>query len=855
MNIEINSKAKKHKIAFSSMALRANLVDLNVNKISPSFKINEQSKRILSVKNQNKNINKKEFDTNDDKQDKSKSNLNSTGINNESSLMNNYIKQQSHLDSSRNIKNSSIKKNLLNNYINIYSNNIDEKNKNKEYLFHYNTTDNNNNCKINNNAVTKRCRHKQVKREIYSNNNKNYLKLDNNNNNNNKINFIRNLNTKIIVSSKTNSNEYKDNKSITISINKKIKDNNLFNFSKKNKSLLDYNFIKNKLNQKAIKNHMLENSKDNKENIEMNINNKNLYNFKSSTINNKIRRIKSPQNNKITKKNNSISKYINSNKIFKNSFYKINSKENKMKENNEIYFDENELNENLLSITTGKFKEIKINEQMINKVLYFRTECNEIFNKIKNENNKDNIMDLNQIHNEKNTNEKKVSCSTIIVNKNDNNKEKISNIKEDENFQNIKNIIKNNLDYKMNKKKNILRKYSDNSSNKLSKFNTDIILENAFLNNSNGKNDKDKNLNINPDYFSSEKNNKTNSILINKEFKKARKRFKSINLNIQTKNPKSLNHRKNTFYGLFNLDKFIKIFFSFCEYDDDLRKKFSLISKETYKKIKPLIYQKISEIIFKYSENKDDRNKIKIYLIKNKSSLIKLSPAILLKKYTDLIFENNNKYDIEIKKDLTRTFPNDILFKYGNPHYNKLYHILTAYSNYNKNIGYIQGLNFISAHIIYFFEEEIDEFTFLDAIINKFELDKIFLDNQFLKIKLEKINLLLIEKLPKLNKFLSNIKLNFDFFITSWILTLFSNSMETEYLSIIWDFIIIFGWKFVKYFILNILISCENDILNSTLDNLTSIKKNIFKNEIFKKNFNSLIDDSVQSMIKDYEFI
>ena len=167
MNIEINSKAKKHKIAFSSMALRANLVDLNVNKISPSFKINEQSKRILSVKNQNKNINKKEFDTNDDKQDKSKSNLNSTGINNESSLMNNYIKQQSHLDSSRNIKNSSIKKNLLNNYINIYSNNIDEKNKNKEYLFHYNTTDNNNNCKINNNAVTKRCRHKQVKREIY----------------------------------------------------------------------------------------------------------------------------------------------------------------------------------------------------------------------------------------------------------------------------------------------------------------------------------------------------------------------------------------------------------------------------------------------------------------------------------------------------------------------------------------------------------------------------------------------------------------------------------------------------------------------------------------------------------------
>ena len=103
--------------------------------------------------------------------------------------------------------------------------------------------------------------------------------------------------------------------------------------------------------------------------------------------------------------------------------------------------------------------------------------------------------------------------------------------------------------------------------------------------------------------------------------------------------------------------------------------------------------------------------------------------------------------------------------------------------------------------------------------------------------------------------FLSNIKLNFDFFITSWILTLFSNSMETEYLSIIWDFIIIFGWKFVKYFILNILISCENDILNSTPNNLTYIQKNMFRNEIFKKNFNRLIKDSVLSMIKDDDFI
>ena len=91
--------------------------------------------------------------------------------------------------------------------------------------------------------------------------------------------------------------------------------------------------------------------------------------------------------------------------------------------------------------------------------------------------------------------------------------------------------------------------------------------------------------------------------------------------------------------------------------------------------------------------------------------------------------------------------------------------------------------------------------------------------------------------MPKLNTFLSNIKLNFEFFITSWILTLFSNSMETEFLSIIWDYIIIFGWKFANYFILNILTLCENDIINSSQNNLTYIQKYIFKNEYLIKIF------------------
>ena len=67
--------------------------------------------------------------------------------------------------------------------------------------------------------------------------------------------------------------------------------------------------------------------------------------------------------------------------------------------------------------------------------------------------------------------------------------------------------------------------------------------------------------------------------------------------------------------------------------------------------------------------------------------------------YNDFLFESN-KYDNEIKKDLARTFPDNILFKYGNIYYNKLYHILTAYANLNKKLVIIKEL--IILQLIYY---------------------------------------------------------------------------------------------------------------------------------------------------------
>ena len=849
LSFDFNLKPKKNQIFFSTLVFRSKLIIKNDRKLSPTLKKIQANKNHILIKNYPKeNKSNEDFDINDDK---STSNLTSTLISNEQNILKqnftNHIITENNFDI--NISNKKRKS------VNPLTNSLTRNDKTVNTIS--NNDNNNNNIK----EIRRRYRHKQVKREICMST------TNNNPNNKMKDNKLENNNNKLI-DHKLSPREYK-NKSITIPINKKISDNILIN-QKQDKSFLDYFLLKNKMHKKTIKsNNIIENYKENKENIEIN-DNKSIYFIKRSKVNSKVKRIKFPPSNKIyNSKTNSKSKYINNGKkIIGNKYYKITlkeikKKENEMKENNDIYFNENDLNENILSIKTEKNIEQNNRDSIINKVLHFKTECNGIFNQIKsnNKNNANNNSNLNEIQGNKKLKEKKESINSIINNENDKNNKEI-NIEENGDIKNIENIIKNNLDYNLNKRKFIMRKNDDNYLyQKLQKYNTHSTLNNDLILKTKidsiiQKEKDESSINIKKDSSIPDNIDKQNSLTLNRDLMFTKKRFKSISLNLnkQPKKPQHLINNKNILYEIIESNKILQILYSFCEFDNNLLNKFCLLSKNIYKKIKPLIYQRISSIIFKYNENNNTKNKIKKYLMKNNSSLMKLSSTILHKKYTDLIFENNNKYDVDIRKDLTRTFPDNILFKYGNTYYNKLYHILTAYSNFNKNIGYIQGLNFLAANIIYFFEDEIDEFVFLDAIIHKFDFNKILdknLNNNFFVKKLEKINLLLMKKLPKLNKFLSNIKLNFDFFITNWILTLFSDSIDTEYLTIIWDFMGIFGWKFFEYFVLNVFILCENSILNSTQNNLTYIKKNIFRNENFKKNFNNLIKDTVHSLIND----
>ena len=271
-------------------------------------------------------------------------------------------------------------------------------------------------------------------------------------------------------------------------------------------------------------------------------------------------------------------------------------------------------------------------------------------------------------------------------------------------------------------------------------------------------------------------------------------------------------------------------------------------------------YRNVRFFLFKYVYNKSigpntNRNEQKAFISKIILSLFKYC-SIKKKskkelKYLYSSYKTKSKYDMEISKDLTRTFPKDKSFSKDSQNSKKLYNVLTCYSNYNKSIGYAQGINFMAAIAICMFDKEEISFLFLDSLINRFELNNyLSINNKNLIDKLSHFSKYLNKYIPDIISFLDRHDINHGFFSHGWILTLFSNSMKKEYLIYTWAFMIIFGWKFFYSFVIQILLWYKKDIFKANINLLCAKMKNILSDDDFGKNYKNIIRNTFSFMNK-----
>ena len=288
---------------------------------------------------------------------------------------------------------------------------------------------------------------------------------------------------------------------------------------------------------------------------------------------------------------------------------------------------------------------------------------------------------------------------------------------------------------------------------------------------------------------------------------------------------------------IFRNDTIMNIILSFLTNNDLFN--LSLVNNLCYKITKKIILQ---NIMYKIINNINDKTIInKIWNIE----LMKYS-KFSDKNDFDSIYNNylniSNKYDNDIIKDLLRTFPKDNSFNKGSEGYYKMFNILKAYSNYNNEIGYAQGMNFIVAKLIKFFKCEKKSFIYLDSLFNKLKMVNVIGVNNNLEKKMKIMEFLLEKLCPDIIKFLEIKKINHEIFSASWFITLFSKNFKNEsILLIIWNFSIIFGWKFIFLFSISVVIAFKDKYSGLDLYDFTQYMKNIFIFEYFKKKFNDIM--------------
>ncbi|ORX89785.1 RabGAP/TBC, partial [Basidiobolus meristosporus CBS 931.73] len=140
------------------------------------------------------------------------------------------------------------------------------------------------------------------------------------------------------------------------------------------------------------------------------------------------------------------------------------------------------------------------------------------------------------------------------------------------------------------------------------------------------------------------------------------------------------------------------------------------------------------------------------------------------------LLEEKSPFEADIQLDLPRTFPRLEMFqKKAGEGQTRLFNVLKAYSVYDPEIGYAQGLGYIVAVLLIHMTES-EAFSVFVRLMQSLDLREMFLvDLEKLECRNYQFRCLLTSHFPKLVKHLDTYNVRTAMYTTSWFLTLFTN--------------------------------------------------------------------------------
>ncbi|UKJ89014.2 hypothetical protein MACJ_002260 [Theileria orientalis] len=153
----------------------------------------------------------------------------------------------------------------------------------------------------------------------------------------------------------------------------------------------------------------------------------------------------------------------------------------------------------------------------------------------------------------------------------------------------------------------------------------------------------------------------------------------------------------------------------------------------------------------------------------------------------------DNEYVSIINIDVPRTFPE--LKVFNKDAQNQLYRILSAYGNYQPEIGYCQGMNFVAGLLLLVsgFNEK-EAFVGFVGLMNEFKLQEFYKPSfPMIKTYIRGFERLLRELAPDLYEHLQREEVSVAVFLHQWFLTMFVASLPLRTVVALWDYMLYNG--------------------------------------------------------------
>ncbi|KAB7503900.1 USP6 N-terminal-like protein [Armadillidium nasatum] len=151
----------------------------------------------------------------------------------------------------------------------------------------------------------------------------------------------------------------------------------------------------------------------------------------------------------------------------------------------------------------------------------------------------------------------------------------------------------------------------------------------------------------------------------------------------------------------------------------------------------------------------------------------------------------------QIDLDVNRTYRDHDFFRLRyNIRQQQLFHVLVAYSMYNQEIGYCQGMSQVAALLLIYLNEEEDAFWALSALMadEKYSMHGFFIPGFPKLIRFQQHHDRILQKfLPKLKKHLENNFIDSGLYILKWYFQCFLDRVPFSLALRLWDIYLLEG--------------------------------------------------------------